>query len=414
MASNWGPLVSEALHKSRIATLQDGLSHNQLDGMVVIKPEHVRYLCGLWGYSTRPEYAGPRRLVALIVPAKGDVTLIVPKIELNFARRRTGLSDVRHHVEWSSSRDEVFGGLNLLDQVLEEKQLGRGRLGLELGFVSSRLVSLISSTLPQVKFIEAAFIVEEMRMIKSDEEIATMRLGGQMAVAQFEAEVRAIRDGVCEYEIARTGALEATRLAAEHYVARDTHREIALEHPINDGLQIVTSGERLDMVHAPASTRTISTGDVVLLDFCRIPQLDHYRIGFSRMAALRELSRVETEMTQIVFRAYDAALQVLKPGVPAEEPDLVARKILDEAGLGDTFVHRTGRGVGLEGVERPEIGAGDKTPLSPGMVVTIEPSIYYQNFAVHVEDTYLVTSNGCECLTRCPRDIRIIRDAKGL
>jgi Xaa-Pro aminopeptidase len=71
-------------------------------------------------------------------------------------------------------------------------------------------------------------------------------------------------------------------------------------------------------------------------------------------------------------------------------------------------VHRTGRGVGLEGVERPEIGAGDKTLLSPGMVVTIEPSIYFPGFAVHVEDTFLITSDGYEVLTPCPRDVHVV------
>jgi Xaa-Pro aminopeptidase len=113
-------------------------------------------------------------------------------------------------------------------------------------------------------------------------------------------------------------------------------------------------------------------------------------------------------MYEIVNRSYDAALGVLKPGVPAEQPDLVAREMLERAGLADTFVHRTGRGVGLEGVERPELGAGDKTPLAPGMVVTVEPSIYYQGFAVHVEDTYLITETGYELLTKTPRDIRIV------
>ncbi len=74
-------------------------------------------------------------------------------------------------------------------------------------------------------------------------------------------------------------------------------------------------------------------------------------------------------------------------------------------------LQRRGRGVGLEGVERPEIGAGDKTLLEPGMVVTIEPSIYYANFAVHVEDTFLITSDGYEWLTQCPREVRILSDA---
>jgi Xaa-Pro aminopeptidase len=103
-----------------------------------------------------------------------------------------------------------------------------------------------------------------------------------------------------------------------------------------------------------------------------------------------------------------AVVSVLRLGVPAEQADLIAREFLDRHGLGETFVHRTGRGVGLEGAERPEIGAGDKTVLQPGMVVTVEPSIYMPNFAVHVEDTFLITQDGHEVLTPCPRELTCV------
>jgi Xaa-Pro aminopeptidase len=349
----------------------------------------------------------PRRLIALIVPRRGDVVLITPKIELNFAKRRSWVPDVRHHVEWAASTSEVFGGLALLDRVLTDKGLHRGRLGLELGFISARLFSMLSAQFAGIEFSDASHIIEALRMIKSQEEIQILRVSGRMAVSQLEAEMKAIRAGVREYEVALKGREEATRWSAEHMIANESG-EMPLDHPVNEALQIITSGERLDMVHAPASTRLLTEGDVVLLDFCRVPQLHNYRIGFARNAALRPLTPAEQEMVDIVNRSYDAALEVLRPGIAAEQPDLVARDILDRAGLGDTFVHRTGRGVGLEGVERPEIGAGDKTPLAPGMVVTVEPSIYHSGFAVHVEDTYLITESGHELLTRTPREIRVL------
>jgi len=399
--------VTPSLYKSRISDVQSELSRRGLACMIVIKPENVRYLSGFWGYSTRPEYASPRRLVALVIPAAGEPTLIVPKIEFNFASRRTWLRDVRNHVEWAPRPGEVYGGLELLDKVLKEKALTRGRIGVELGFISTRLYLLMRDTFPHFEFEESATVIETLRMIKSPEEIDIMRISGRMAVAELQVELNAIRAGVREYELAQYGRDEATRLAAEYMIAHEDN-EMLLEHPINDGHQIITSNERLDMVHALASTRALSEGDVLTLDFCRIPQLYGYRIGFSRNAALRDLSSQEQEMYDIVNHSYDAALAVLKPGLPAEGPDLVARGILEKEGLADSFVHRTGRGVGLEGVEGPEIGAGDKTILKPGMVVTVEPSIYYQGFAVHVEDTYLITQDGFELLTDTPREIRVI------
>jgi len=233
-----------------------------------------------------------------------------------------------------------------------------------------------------------------------------MRTSCRMGVAQLEVELAAIRSGVREYEVALKGREELVRWSAQHIVENESG-EMPIDHPVNEaGSQIITSGERLDMVHGLASTRRISEGDVVLLDFCRVPQLYGFRIGFSRNAALRPLTPAEKEMYEIVDGSYDAALKFLRPGVAAEQPDLICRDILDRAGLGEAFPHRTGRGVGLEPVERPEIGAGDKTPLAPGMVVTMEPSIYYQGFALHVEDTYLITESGHELLTRTPREVR--------
>ena len=400
--------MTPALYKTRVKAVQDELVRLGLVCMVVIKPEHVRYLSGFWGYSTRPEYASPRRLVAVVVPASGEPTLIVPKIEFNFASRRTWIRDVRNHVEWSPRPGEVFGGLELLDVVLTQKGLNHGRVGAELGFISARLFKTLTETFPLLSFEEASPIIEALRMIKSPEEIDVMRISGRMAVAELEVELNAVQPGQREYEIAQKGRAEATRLAAKYMI---DHQDDAMpiEHPLNDGHQILTSNERLDMVHALASTRMLNEGDFVLLDFCRIPQLYGYRIGFSRNAALRELTAQEQEMYDIVNHSYDAALTALRPGMPAEGPDLIAREILERAGLADSFVHRTGRGVGLEGVEGPEIGAGDKTILRPGMVVTVEPSIYHRGFAVHVEDTYLITEDGYECLTDCPRETRVIR-----
>ena len=130
------------LMRRRIAQTQAGLRAHGLDGMLVIKPENVRYLTGFWGYSTRTEYAMPRRLIAAIVSATGDCTLIAPKIEEWSARRQTWFPDVRCHVEWGGS-GEVFGGLALIATVLREKNLQGKRLGIETGFVSTRLSGLL-------------------------------------------------------------------------------------------------------------------------------------------------------------------------------------------------------------------------------------------------------------------------------
>jgi Xaa-Pro aminopeptidase len=399
--------VSE--YHRRISEIQAELKRRGLDALVAIKPEHVRYISGFWGYSTRTEYAGPRRLIASVVPASGECTLIVPKIEFLFAQRRTWIKDLRHHVEWEQP-GEVFGGIELLRSVLRERGIS-GRIGIEHGFVSVRLHEQLREALSGVTLEDATEIVEGLRIIKSPEEIAILRIGGRMAVKEYLAEASMIRAGVKEFEIAMRGRDTATELFASRVT--DGNRYVPIDHPVVDGPQILTSGPRLDMVHAIATTRTVKAGDMLLLDLCRLPQYENYRIGFSRNVSLRKPSADEAAKFRLGLEAYWMAVKLVRPGIPAEAPDLEARAFLDKHGLGETFVHRTGRGVGLEAAERPEIGAGDKTPLRPGMVVTIEPSFYMADFAFHVEDTYLVTETGAECLTEVGRDLKFLKPVGG-
>lgn len=392
-------------YQSRVTDLQARIRRRGLDALLVIKPENVRYVTGLWGYSSRSEYAMPRRLICAVVPAAGEPVLIVPKLEYLFAQRRSWLGDIRYHVEWGSET-ETFGGLNLLNAILREKGLEGKKIAVEKNFISAALYELFDSELPASEIVASNGLVEEMRIIKCTEEIDILRISGKMAVQEYYAECAGIRPGVREYEIAMIGRDHAAHQFAWHCDHRNCG--CTLDHPLAETSQIITSGPRCDMVHALASTRAIEPDDMILLDFCRIPQFQNYRIGFARNVAMRKPNSTEQDMFQIVLDAYDKAVSVLRPGVAAEVPDLVAREMLDKAGIGETFAHRTGRGVGIEAAELPEIGAGDKLPLQAGMVVTIEPSIYLPNFSAHPEDTYLITEDGAELLTRCPRELNVL------
>ncbi|MGA2080282.1 MAG: Xaa-Pro peptidase family protein [Holophaga sp.] len=392
-------------YQSRVTNLKSRIRERGLDALLVIKPENVRYITGLWGYSSRTEYAMPRRLVCAVVPASGEPVLILPKLEYLFAKRSSWFTDIRYHVEWRNET-ETFGGLNLLNEIFKEKGLEGKKIAVEKNFISAALHDLFTGELSASEILASSGSIEEMRVIKSPEEIEIMRISGKMAVQEYYAECAGIRPGVREYEIAMVGRDQAAHQFAKH--CDHSNCGCPLDHPIAETSQIITSGPRCDMVHALASTRAIEPDDMILLDFCRIPQFQNYRIGFARNVAMRKPNSTEQDIFRTVLDAYDKAVSVLRPGVAAEVPDLVAREMLDKAGIGETFIHRTGRGVGIEAVELPEIGAGDKLPLQAGMVVTIEPSVYLPYFSAHPEDTYLITEDGAELLTRCPRDLNVV------
>jgi Xaa-Pro aminopeptidase len=116
------------------------------------------------------------------------------------------------------------------------------------------------------------------------------------------------------------------------------------------------------------------------------------------------------EVYAVVRRAQQAAFDSVRPGIPAEDVDLAARKMIAEAGYGDRFIHRTGHGIGLEVHESPNIVAGNTTRLEPGMTFSIEPGIYLPGrFGVRIEDIVAVTDDGAQRLNEAPRDPAVVR-----
>ncbi len=119
------------------------------------------------------------------------------------------------------------------------------------------------------------------------------------------------------------------------------------------------------------------------------------------------------DKAQTVYEAVRAAnaagLATAGPGVPCQEVDRAARAVIEKAGFGEFFVHRTGHGIGLEGHEGPYIVEGNATLLDTGHTFTIEPGIYIPGeIGVRIEDDVVITSDGAECLTTFDRDFRVI------
>jgi Xaa-Pro aminopeptidase len=112
---------------------------------------------------------------------------------------------------------------------------------------------------------------------------------------------------------------------------------------------------------------------------------------------------------EVVQAAQAAAVEAVRPGIPAQEVDRTARAIVQEAGYGDRFIHRTGHGIGLEVHEPPYIVEGDDTPLEPGMTFSVEPGVYLEGrFGIRIEDIVTVTSDGVDRLNRSARDLKVV------
>ena len=182
-------------------------------------------------------------------------------------------------------------------------------------------------------------------------------------------------------------------------------RRLGAEKPAFE--TIVATGTRTALPHAQPSEQKAAVNELLLIDMgaCQ----NGYMSDMTRMLFLGRPNRRVINIYNAVLKAQLAAVDAVRAGVTAGDVDRKARQVLDSEGLGKQFVHSTGHGLGLEIHEPPRVGKKDPTRLEAGMVITIEPGAYIRDFGgVRIEDTVLVTKNGCEVLTPTSKELVLL------
>jgi Xaa-Pro aminopeptidase len=250
----------------------------------------------------------------------------------------------------------------------------------------------IGDLLPsRIRLRPAAAMVERARMIKDAKELQSIRAAVNLGATLFDRAIEILRPAVTETAVAAEMEFTARQAGAE---------AMSFE-------TIIASGKRSALPHGRATEQAIPAGSFVVCDFGVI--LAGYCSDQTRTVWIRGGSEA---IPKAARRAYDAVLEAqlasiaaVKPGAAVSEVDAAGRNILKKAGLGRYFTHSTGHGVGLEIHEGPRIAAGQKEILRPGMVITIEPGVYFPGkWGVRIEDMVAVTETGCEVLTPTKKD----------
>ena len=233
--------------------------------------------------------------------------------------------------------------------------------------------------------VPAPFI-EQLRGVKDEDELALMAQAALVGCKLFEHMLGFMRPGIQEIEVAAELEHQARIMGAEG-MSFET---------------IVASGERSAMPHGRATEVPLPRRGFVTLDFGII--LKGYCSDMTRTVFMGKPSPRERSVYQAVLEAQEAAVDAAGPGASCAEVDEAARSILRREGLAEAFTHSTGHGVGLEIHEPPRVGAGQKTRLAPGMVVTVEPGVYLAGeFGIRIEDMVAVTRTGAQVLTPAPK-----------
>lgn len=240
------------------------------------------------------------------------------------------------------------------------------------------------------EFSDYGTLLTELRSIKDEGELASMRRGAKITQDAFYHLLKYIKEGVTEWE-----------LYAELIYFFHKHGATASFPPI------IAGGENSSMPHAGVTNRPLRKGDFLTMDFGCV--YEGLCTDFTRTVALFGVAEREKIVYNTVMYANSEGLAALKAGITGEAADKAARDVIEKAGFGSYFGHGTGHGVGVEIHEHPRLSRNVHTVLRSGMVVTVEPGIYLPGqMGVRIEDMAAVTADGCENFYTAEKELIII------
>ncbi len=371
-----GPTRFEAeVYGRRLAAAAAATAEGGLAGLVITPGYDLRYLVG----SNAQTF---ERLTALVIPASGRPTVVVPLLE------------------WASLKESAVAelGLTVRDWVDGEDpyQLVAAALGGAPAAVAVTDSMPALHLLPLAELLGAVpvlatGVLRDLRMVKDPAEVDTLRKAG--------AAIDCVHARVPEFLV--PGRTEAD-------VAADIAEAIIAEGHSQVAFVIVGSGPHSADPHHEYSDRELAPGDVVVVDIGGVCE-PGYNSDSTRTYCLGEPEPVVAQQYSVLQRAQRAAVDAVRPGVTAEQVDAAARDVLAEAGLAEHFVHRTGHGIGLAVHEEPYIVAGNDLPLVPGMAFSVEPGIYFPGrLGARIEDIVVVTEDGALAVNNRPHELIIV------
>ncbi len=359
--------MAELAYGSRVASLASALKEAGLDALFGWSPVTMGYLHGF-------KEGAHERFLTLAIHADGRVRLICPALSESQARR-AGIEDIH---SWRDGEDP----LPLFERLGDDWNLRSGILGVDDELPAQMLLKM-QGVLPAALFKAGGPVVSSLMQIKDEQELAQLRKAGKIADDAYDAALARIKPGMTEMQV--DGLL----------------REEMRAQGGKPTFCIVAAGAAGAEPHHVSDHTPLKQGDVVLLDFgCEV---EGYQSDITRVLCLGAASADAMQAYDVVFRAHYAGRKAIQPGVTAESIDAAARKVIEDAGFGEFFVHRTGHGLGLRGHEDPYIVAGNDEELKAGQVFSVEPGIYFPgSFGVRIENIVTVTGDGHESLNREP------------
>jgi len=355
---------------NRIMALRESFDDHEIDALLVTNLVNIRYLGGFSGSAAH---------------------LLITSDAILFTT--DGRYDIQAHQQLGDAgvdAEIVIGGYGKQKEALTAMASGAQRLGLEASNVTwAQQRAFDSDWFTSNDLVPAVNAVETLRLVKDQGELDRLAAAAHIADVALDRTKNLLLDGLTESEFALALDFEMRRLGADD-ISFDT---------------IVAAGPNGARAHHEPSSRPIGKGELIVIDFGAL--VDGYHSDMTRTLCVGEPStEIQTRMVDTVAESQAAGVAAVKVGATCAEIDGVCRQVIEQAGWGDAFTHSTGHGVGLDIHEAPAVAGSVTDSLVANQVVTVEPGVYLaEHGGVRIEDTVVVTNDGCYPLTKASKQL---------
>ncbi len=368
-----GTAHPESVYSERLARVRSEMASRDVDALIVSVGRDLPYLVG---YEAMPL----ERLTLLVVPREGEASMLIPRLE---APRVAEMSSVFRLVPWNETDDPVAIAHDLLG--------GAGKVAVGDQMWSRFLVELLAHR-PRTSWVRSVSVMEPLRSRKDAAEVAALAA----AAAAADRVAAQLQSG----QIPLVGRTEAE-------VSADISARLIAEGHDKVNFAIVAAGENAASPHHHAGDRVIRHGEIVLCDFGGT--MNGYCSDITRCVHLGEPPSDITDAYAALHEAQAAGVAAGVVGTPCEGVDTAARSVLESAGYGEWFVHRTGHGIGMEEHEDPYMVQGNGTLIEPGHAYSVEPGIYIPGrWGMRLEDIVVATVDGPRALNTADHSLAIL------
>jgi len=372
------------MFKKNLIKLRAKMKENNIDLAIITDDDNLYYFTGYHDFL----HMDFNRPTILLVPKDDESTLITPLLDVLLVPEDTPVDKIE---TWNDGIGKEWR--EFLPKIINKHE----KILCERYKINATVNNYLAELLNGKTLGNITPIINDIRMIKSEEELKIARHAGEVAMAMMEGAKSVIAHNVPQYEIALAQSQAGTRKAAE--LLEKHYPKSPNMSPNIHFLPVITSGKELPYTHRRASTKLVKRGEPVFCCYCGSTNFHRFKLGFDRVFWVNEIrDKNQIKAFEVAVKSQQSALNVLGPGVTAEQVHAAYADTIQSEGYPyPTF--RCGRGTGFSFLEEPQLVVGNKTVLKPGMVFVVDGGSSAKDFRGQVGDSFIITEDGYEQIT---------------